>query len=417
MINKKKWVFFVLIILTILILDVFNLTPLARLVSYTLVGLSTIGHYFFITDLKIFPKRLRFWYLVAILLMLTSIFTCYIHYGQSLVSGFVANVKFYHTGSVILFVYFFRKYKLSPPKYISIIIKLGWILLILLALMVITNFEFINESELTGKIVSIHAGKVDKTLINLIAIFWFSKFLYKSNYEYLLYSLLFFAGNHFYEIQRFNLLTILLIIGVGFIKNKNSKSKIKVIMPAIFAIVLTAIFLFNTTEGDSLINRFYEAAKIVTEEDASNINDPSTAIRIFEMDFALERFKEHPFFGNGFFRASEKDNVIGAGIYFYPLDIGLYGVLYSFGILGMIIFLLQLKLIWKYLKIKRLNQYGFFVLLGLLFFVAYSVLTGYMINNYKSFYFLVCLFELFNSYNFVGRDRRYDRHLVLGGGQ
>ena len=158
---------------------------------------------------------------------------CYLYYGQSLVSGFVANVNFYNVGSVTLFVYLFKKNNISYPNLFSLLTKVGWVLLGLTAItpitpiMAITNFVFINESELTGKIVELTACKVSKIFINFIAIYWFSKYLFK--YKYLMYSLLFFAANHFMEIQRFALVVTFLVIGIGVLKKSKTKASIKFI--------------------------------------------------------------------------------------------------------------------------------------------------------------------------------------------
>jgi hypothetical protein len=111
----------------------------------------------------------------------------------------------------------------------------------------------------------------------------------------------------------------------------------------------------------------------------------------------LERFKRHPIFGNGYFRASEKDKVIGRDIYFYPLDIGLYGILYSLGALGILIFIIQLRLVWTYYTKRSSHPFHFFVVLALLFFTFSSILNGNTINNFKAFFFFVCLLAISNS--------------------
>jgi hypothetical protein len=135
----------------------------------------------------------------------------------------------------------------------------------------------------------------------------------------------------------------------------------------------------------------------VTVANAGEINDASTAVRVFEKDFAIERFKMHPVFGNGYFRASEKNKIIGRNVYFYPLDIGLYGILYSLGAIGIIVFIIQLRLVLINYNNRNSNPFHVFVILGLVFFTFSSILNGNTLNNFKAFFFFICLISLANS--------------------
>ncbi|WP_299160571.1 hypothetical protein [uncultured Eudoraea sp.] len=396
MVNKKKWVLILLLLLVICVFGTFGLTPGARLSTYFLLFLSTVGHFLFFRYRKVISKKIKYWYWIGLFLMFISIVTTHIYYGQSLVSGFVANVDFYNIGSIILFVYLFQKYNITFPDLFGILTKSGWVVLVIIAFMAITDFAFINESELTGKIVVVSAGKVSKGFINFIAIYWFSLFLFKSNYKYLFYSLLFFSANHFLEIQRFSFLITLFVMGVGLFKYRNLKSRFKLIVPALFSIIFLGIFLFNSDDGTAVLDRFYEASKIVTGN-ADIISDSSTSIRIFQTEFALERFKINPFFGNGLARASEVAKVIGEDVYFYVSDIGLFGVLYAFGLFGIYVFLKQIKVLWQHLFVKRSNQFYTCVVLALLLLMVSTLLTGSSILGYTTFFLYVCMLQLSSS--------------------
>lgn len=393
MIKKSTVAIIVIIILIMMLFNVFKLTPLSRIVSYLLLISSTIGHLIFIIKPRMFSKNIKYWYYIGLTTMLVSMVTGYLNYNQSFVSGFVANFNFYNVGSVILFVYLILKNNISLPRLFALIIKVSWVLLGLIALMAITNFVFINESELTGNIVLVHAGKISKNLTNFIAIYWIALFLFKSNYKYLWYSLLFFAANHFHDLQRFALIVSLLVIVIGVLKMKKSNAAKKIIIPALFLMILVSVFLFNSIEGTAVLNKFVEAFKVFTE-DSDAINDASAAIRIIQVDFALNQFQEHPLFGNGFYRASDFDKAIGKGIYFYPNDIGFFGILYFLGLFGAVLFFKQLKLIWTQLKIKQNNQYQLCLVLAMLFVLLSSLITGTSINYYSYFFFLFSLFQL-----------------------
>ncbi|NJB72642.1 hypothetical protein GGR42_003133 [Saonia flava] len=259
--------------------------------------------------------------------------------------------------------------------------------------MAITGFEFINESELTGKVIIVNVEIVSKNLINFIAIFWLAKFLQLTSYKYLLYSLLFFSANHYGEIQRFVLLVTMLIMGVGLFKYGSKKVNLKFIIPGIFTLFFIGVFLFNTSGGESILERFYEASKIFTNRE-DNINDISTSIRISETEFAIERFKLHPLFGNGYARASEVDKIYGEDTYFHVSDIGLFGILYVFGIIGIIVIMGQLNLLIHFLKLRLKNYYQFTFVLSLFFMMVFTLLTGSSINGFSTFFFYISLMRL-----------------------
>jgi hypothetical protein len=376
-----------------MLFNVFKLIPLSRIATYLLVVLSTIGHFIFILKPKMFSKSIKFWYYIGIVTMLISMTTGYLYYSQSFFAGFVANSNFYNVGSVILCVYLFLKNDISLSRLFSLLIKVSWVNLGLIAFMAITNFAFINESELTGNIVVVHAGKISKNLTNLIAIYWLSLYLFKSNYKYLLFSLLFFAANHFYDLQRVIFLVTLLVIGIGILKMRKFKAARKVVIPALFSIVFVSIFLFNSIQGATIFKKFIEASKVFTE-DSNSIDDSSAAIRVYEVGIALNKFKQHPLFGNGYFRASDAEKVIGKDVHFYISDIGIFGILFSLGIFGVVLFLKQIKLVWKLLMSKQNNQYQFIMVLALIFLLSQSLVTGSSINHYDYFFLLIAMLQL-----------------------
>ena len=50
--NNKKLTLVILLIITLVVLNVFNLIPVSRIVSYLLLVLSTIGHFIFLKKLN-----------------------------------------------------------------------------------------------------------------------------------------------------------------------------------------------------------------------------------------------------------------------------------------------------------------------------------------------------------------------------
>lgn len=376
-----------------MLFNVFRYTPLGKISTYLLFGLSTIGHLIFISKPNIFSKNLKTWYFIGVLSMLISMASGTLIYNQSLISGIVANSQFYNIGSVMLLVYLVLKSKISFIRIFPLLSSVGWVFLGLIAFMAITNFSFINESQLTGEIVEGHAGKVSKNLTNFIALYWLAAFLFKSNYKYLLYSILFFSANHFFELQRFMFFIDLLIIAIAVFKMRKSKASLKFILPLFFCIAFLSIYIFNSIKGASIIYDFTQTFELFSE-DSNAITDSSVSVRVSEIDLALTKFTQYPLFGNGYYRASEGGKVIGEGIHFYVSDIGIVGILFNLGIFGVVLFLKQIKLVWKLLMSKQNNQYQFFMVLALIFLLSRSLLTGYSINNYDYFFLLIAMLQL-----------------------
>lgn len=69
------------------------------------------------------------------------------------------------------------------------------------------------------------------------------------------------------------------------------------------------------------------------------VEDASAAARVLEVVFVLPGIQKHPVFGNGFLSnqwQGGRESVLGE--YFHPSDIGLFGVMYSVGLFGTILF-------------------------------------------------------------------------------
>jgi len=376
-----------------MLFNVFRYTPLSKISTYLLLGLSTIGHLIFISKPSIFSKNLKTWYFIGIVTMLISMTSGTLIYNQSLISGIIANLQFYNIGSVMLLVYLVLKSKISFIRIFSLLNSVGWVVLVLIALMAITNFSFINESQLTGEILVVHAGKVSKNLTNFIALYCLAAFMFKSNYKYLLYTILFFSANHFYDLQRFMILINLLLIATAVFKMRKSKASLKFILPLFFCIAFLSIYIFNSTKGASIVGDFAQTFELFSE-DSNAITDNSVSARVHEIDLALTKFTQYPLFGNGYYRASEGGKVIGEGIHFYVSDIGIIGILFNLGIFGIVLFLKQTKLVWKLLMSKQNNQYQFLMVLALIFLLSLSLVTGSSIKHYDYFFLLIAMLQL-----------------------
>jgi hypothetical protein len=399
MISKKKIAIIVILVCVFSVFGSFNNTPLNKWFSFLMLPFSTYGHVLFFRYKKQIPKVIKNWYLIGLLIIIVSMLTSFIHYRQSFLDSFVATQNFYRVGLVVLIYYLIIKHKLSTKELFNSLIFIGWVNLLLYVFFWVIDFSIVFTNE-GGDVIVTTMGKFSNTLILFTAIYYLAMFLIKGKYKFIIFSILFFSIPHLNEIQRVFFLSSMILVFMGFLLVNSIKIRLKLLLPGIFVLIVSTTFLFSTEQGASVINRFEELAKYINSNDNSKINDSSVAVRIKENAFALERFFQHPLTGNGFYRSSNKVNVVG-DIYFYPLDIGLIGILFTLGIFGVIIFIYQYISLFKIIKNNRHhNVYSLASVLGLLFLMLFSLSAGTSINNFSYFFFYMVLLKLSSKYKY-----------------
>ena len=397
MISKSK--ILLIVILIMMVIGVFGRTPLSMTVTYLLLVVSTIGHVVFVKNYRRFAKSFNFWYCMGISLMFLSIIMQKIINNQSFVSGFVANFRFYNTGVVVLVYFLLLRYKISYIKFFLALKKAGWINFFAIFIMSLLGIVFINESEITGLVTEVTSGNISKIFIELIAIIYLSYFIVTANFKYLFYTLILFSMHHILELQRFVLLVQLAVVSVAILKVKSKKVKSRLIIPIVFVSCFAILFVTSTETGSSAIERFSQAFSIFTEEKTERIEDYSSAARIYESEIAMKYFYTSPIVGNGLYRSSESEKIFG-GEYFYLSDIGVVGVMYVFGVLGLIVLFLQYRYLFRLRVLMGPNVFFNASLLFLLFLLLFSLLTGMSILHYSNFLLSVFLIEYTKSLGF-----------------
>lgn len=87
------------------------------------------------------------------------------------------------------------------------------------------------------------------------------------------------------------------------------------------------------------------------------VSESSTNIRFMESKIAMDGFVKHPLMGVGFLSTKWNDGFRSVNKHFYPVDVGILGNLYVYGILGTLVFYIPFYIAWKYSrKIKNKND-------------------------------------------------------------
>ena len=119
---------------------------------------------------------------------------------------------------------------------------------------------------------------------------------------------------------------------------------------------------------------FADAINII--DSSKEVEDISANVRALEVGIALPYIEEYYLFGTGVLNTSTKKENLEE--WFFPNDIGLIGVIFNYGLIGMAVFMYQFKLFnrrFKNVMIKKNN-----LLLGttyyLLLYYISSIFSG-----------------------------------------
>ncbi len=149
-------------------------------------------------------------------------------------------------------------------------------------------------------------------------------------------------------------------------------------MVALVAVGFGALIAPDSTA--ERLTKFSEAFSVFSA-DADDIDDASAASRVLQTLVALPQIEERPLAGGGRISAQWVEESFAGllGVYFYPDDIGLIGMVYQFGFVGTGLFALQFLFAWRYgrrLPRSRATTVSDTCVAYLLYLIVSSVATG-----------------------------------------
>jgi hypothetical protein len=114
--------------------------------------------------------------------------------------------------------------------------------------------------------------------------------------------------------------------------------------------IVVGALLSPAATGERL-GKFSEAFSVF-EFDADIIDDVSAASRVLQTAIALPQIEERPLVGSGRISSQwvEQGFIGFLGVYFFPDDIGIIGMVYQFGIVGTALFALQFVFAWWFAR-------------------------------------------------------------------
>lgn len=284
---------------------------------------------------------------VYILLMMVVIplwggFMADYRFGQPLLYGIlVQRTMILGTGGLALLT-FYRMGWINTNDCKNALLMLAWLTLFVYSVyMVITRNK--TETDSTGAQIRLVYSFIEIGFL-YYGLIGFNK---KSKFHYFLASL--FLVYILMSQKRAVLLTMLGSYGL-FVLIRGSFSRLAVFVPAaLVGIVSLAglLYVANPQGMTNLAERVADAVTVVTT--GQQTGDVSADVRLTEMAIALPYIENAWATGNGAF--SHRYQGGGAAIlggYFFAGDIGIFGVVFGFGVLGTLLFALQFWWVWRY---------------------------------------------------------------------
>lgn len=159
------------------------------------------------------------------------------------------------------------------------------------------------------------------------------------------------------------------------------------------AVLGTVIYVIIPQRFSARIAGFSDAFAVAAT--GSTTGDSSANARLFETLAALPYIQAHPLLGNGVVSHQwQGGSEMAMGEYFFASDIGIFGIVFSFGIVGLLLYASQYRIAW--LAVSRLPDSFQSPLLDavkafVLFSAFYSLETGLCVWDAGAILFFVTL--------------------------
>lgn len=381
---------YLVLLYVVSVFDLFYLTPFSLYADIYIQIFSLLGLLNFVL-FRLYKKLVvRFVFIVIMTLILTSVLSSNLFLNQDLLSSLIATQHVFKGFSVIYIYYLIEKKKINIDKILMFLIKVMWIYTLFIVFASLTDFSFVFKSPVSGNELLITANKFQKDLLYFGQIYYLAKYLTSKKSINLFYISIIFISTQLYDIQRGDIIFLILTFFITIYLFRRYFSAFRIISLGFASTFIIGILAFSEISED-IFQKFNQATLVFSDEKI--IQDPSIFVRLNEAVFALDGFSNHPFTGNGLIRGSKKTELIG-DIYFYPADIGIIGVMYSFGIIGLYMLIKFFRKIYVIDRFK-LNFISLGLYLYLIYSFLYSIKDGQII--FQPARFLLCYLLIYTA--------------------
>lgn len=298
-------------------------------------------------------------------------------FGQSILDGLLTNLNYFYF-LIIVYLFYYFKYKKNPLLELEkSILLLGYISVIILTPLKIFFSDYkITISSFDGSTEYIY------TVYSLSSAFivW-TGFIYLAKYKnsnknlvtallFIFYPILFYNGRSY-------LIILIITLTIFIYKELDKYLRLKgALLLFGFLNILFISYLISPAIRTFFVNKSNLFADAINIVNSKNVEDISANVRLLEVGIALPYIEEYYLLGTGVLKASTKKIYLEE--WFYSPDIGLIGVIFNYGLIGMAIFMYQFKLFNRQFKNAIIKKNNF--LLGtsyyLLLYYISSIFSG-----------------------------------------
>jgi len=343
-----------------------------------------------LNDSLVFTKTEIYLLIMIILIPLMSMFPAYFVFGQPLFYGLVSMRGVFLLAGVLLLLICLRHEIISfamLEKSFVIIIWSSFCLYILMNLFLNpdsfhdyglgfvvkgygnekSGFKFQDNFQILGVFYYFFKGFKEKT---------------KMSYVYSVVLLMFLFAGHGGRGMTISLGFTLLY----FLYRWGGLTRIFKFVPVVVIGVILFVSVAYLISPEQVINRagkFSDAFTVVLKRE--EVEDTSANARLLTTLAAIPYIENHFIFGCGNISSQWNDGFGGViGTYFHPSDIGFIGIIFMYGVVGLIIYLYQVVLALKASKSSRYQECNPLIDAAkciLMYLFIYSIQTGFFVHN------------------------------------
>lgn len=242
------------------------------------------------------------------------------------------------------------------------------------------------------------------------SIYFTVKSFYRKNFLYLLVAALFIFYVVFIRLDRTSIAVLGLGLTLFFLTALPARTQVLTIGRALIPAAAAALFigLFMPELYEQYYHMFLDVFDTAGKAGSGSLEDN---IRLMEVDIAVKGFLDSPLFGNGkvshYFVPDGYNHFYG---FFYTSDVGIFGYLFSSGIIGLILIFTQFILAIKYIRgIKHIKKNVFLVALKftLLVHALDAVTTEYLtIYAGQTLTMIILIFYFYQQDKIIGERLR-----------
>lgn len=340
----------------------------------------------YVTD-KLFVKRAGFTpYEITIFGILTFIllqagFVTEFYFGQPVFLGMSAEKSWFAILSGIFVFYLLKSKAIDLSMIRDALLFTAWFNFPWYLVMILT----LNPNQFAGTLFvycnEIKGGcqfEFDIFGLEFACIYYFIRFVRTTKWKYAIFSFLFFGYIFFINQKRGTSIALLGTLGLYFIIyagwNKIIYYSITIILAAV-----TGVGLLQVVRPDIVQRIFQMYYDVILVLQGEETGEASADARIRETATAFKYFNKNPgswFFGNG----KINNNWLGGPQaelgHFYASDIGMLGVVFQFGVLGLLIGLTQYFLVFRTHRSLHKDFRKSYLYQSVLFFIVFFIVRG-----------------------------------------